>query len=497
MLLPPAASSLLELKLERAFPSHGSMQQLHLHRLHDFDRHRRKFSPPGVNHVINFSLQGSFNPFESGIYYTTLILGSPPREFRVQIDTGSDITWISCVSCSGCPVTSVLPVQLSYFDPGTSSTSSLISCSDRRCGSLIQSRDATCNVVNNRCSYRVQYEDGDTTTGPHYNVHLQSISVNGQMLRINPGVFSSAMIDSGTSLAYLPEEAYNSFADAIAVGIPKSAHVVPYEGDNCYLTNISVADIFPPASLNFADGASLALRPQDYLIRGDLVKDFTTTTTINNNMPPPLKINKDSHLIKKSSSLSSSPPSSSSTSSSSTSSSLMVNTGMAPRVVTSNKPPQRHPVIIYTHSPKVIHTHPRDFMALVQKLTGQSRSEDDGGGSNNNNPPPPRQPKQEPVSHRENVMVGNEDNEASSVITEDNNCSSSIGENQVNSCFAAAPLIMEPPMNPYMANLPVFPPPSSSEFMYPSQPLLNYSNSLFFSHNMRASLEGVNEFHEF
>ncbi|GMH01904.1 hypothetical protein Nepgr_003743 [Nepenthes gracilis] len=34
--------------------------------------------------------------------------------------------------------------------------------------------------------------------------------------------------------------------------------------------------------------------------------------------------------------------------------------------------PRREPVIIYTHSPKVIHTHARDFMALVQELTGLS-----------------------------------------------------------------------------------------------------------------------------
>ncbi|KAK9060020.1 hypothetical protein SSX86_020724 [Deinandra increscens subsp. villosa] len=32
----------------------------------------------------------------------------------------------------------------------------------------------------------------------------------------------------------------------------------------------------------------------------------------------------------------------------------------------------RKPVIIYTRSPKVIHTKPHDFMALVQKLTGHS-----------------------------------------------------------------------------------------------------------------------------
>ncbi|KAA0034563.1 VQ motif-containing protein 8 [Cucumis melo var. makuwa] len=41
------------------------------------------------------------------------------------------------------------------------------------------------------------------------------------------------------------------------------------------------------------------------------------------------------------------------------------------------KPQLRQPLIIYTHSPKIIHTHPKDFMALVQRLTGF-------------NPPPPQ-----------------------------------------------------------------------------------------------------------
>ncbi|XP_028768242.1 VQ motif-containing protein 8, chloroplastic-like [Neltuma alba] len=36
----------------------------------------------------------------------------------------------------------------------------------------------------------------------------------------------------------------------------------------------------------------------------------------------------------------------------------------------------RKPVIIYTHSPKTIHTKPEDFMALVQKLTGKPRPKD-------------------------------------------------------------------------------------------------------------------------
>jgi len=63
--------------------------------------------------------------------------------------------------------------------------------------------------------------------------------------------------------------------------------------------------------------------------------------------PTPLRVNKESHKIKK------------------------------PPVVTlpSQLPaPPRQPVIIYTVSPKVIHTTPSDFMSLVQRLTGSSSS---------------------------------------------------------------------------------------------------------------------------
>lgn len=64
--------------------------------------------------------------------------------------------------------------------------------------------------------------------------------------------------------------------------------------------------------------------------------------------PTPLKVSKDSHKLKKPSFL---PP---------------------------NAPPaaqRRPPVIIYTVSPKIIHTKPSEFMSLVQRLTGCSASD--------------------------------------------------------------------------------------------------------------------------
>lgn len=70
---------------------------------------------------------------------------------------------------------------------------------------------------------------------------------------------------------------------------------------------------------------------------------------VNGIRPSPLRINKDSHVIQKSSSL---------------------------HKVKQEQNQQRQPVIIYTHSPQVIHTNPKDFMALVQKLTGSGSESD-------------------------------------------------------------------------------------------------------------------------
>ena len=63
--------------------------------------------------------------------------------------------------------------------------------------------------------------------------------------------------------------------------------------------------------------------------------------------PTPLRISKDSHKIKK-------PP-------------------LAPQPLQPQAPP-RQPIIIYTVSPKIIHSTPADFMSLVQRLTGSSSS---------------------------------------------------------------------------------------------------------------------------
>ncbi|PSR86531.1 Aspartic proteinase-like protein [Actinidia chinensis var. chinensis] len=363
------------LTLERAFPT-TSEGGLGLSQLRERDRVRHRRFLQSSSGVVDFPVEGTYDPYLVGLYFTRVQLGSPPTEFHVQIDTGSDVLWVSCNSCNGCPTSSGLQIPLNFFSPMNSETAKLISCSDQRCALGAQSADSGCSTQNNQCSYTFQYGDGSGTSGyyvsdlmhletvvgntltsnssasivfgcstsqtgdltksdraidgifgfgqqglsvisqlssqgitpktfshclkgsnggggvlvlgeivepnivysplvpsqPHYNLYLQSIAVNGQTLAIDPSVFATSsnrgtIVDSGTTLAYLAEEAYDPFVSAITAAVSQSVSPHLSKGIQCYLTTSSVSEIFPTVSLNFAGGASMFLKPEDYLLQ--------------------------------------------------------------------------------------------------------------------------------------------------------------------------------------------------------------------------------------
>nr|XP_043609435.1 aspartic proteinase 36-like [Erigeron canadensis] len=373
------------LTLERAFAV-NDVVELNQLKFRDSLRHSRilqqqQQQQPSVASVVDFPVQGTYDPYRVGLYFTRVQLGSPPKEYYVQIDTGSDVLWVSCNQCNGCPKSSGLQIPIQFYDPSSSSTASLVSCSDQRCTLGTQSSDSSCSGSSNQCSYTFQYGDGSGTSGyyvadeihldtivgdstssnasasivfgcsttqtgdltksdravdgifgfgqqglsviaqlssqgvspdafshclvgngagggilvlgqiiepnmvytplipsqPHYNLNLLSISVNGQTLSIDPSMFATSssrggtIIDSGTTLAYLAEEAYDPFVDAITKFVSQSVQPLMSKGNQCYLVTSSTPDIFPTVSLNFAGGASMILRPQDYLLQQNSV----------------------------------------------------------------------------------------------------------------------------------------------------------------------------------------------------------------------------------
>ncbi|XP_071730814.1 aspartic proteinase 36-like [Rutidosis leptorrhynchoides] len=363
------------LKLERAVPHND---QIELSQLRDRDtlRHCRFLKQDEQQHfskdVIDFAVKGTYDPYIVGLYYTKVQLGSPPKEYYVQVDTGSDVLWVSCKDCKGCPTSSGLKVPIVFFDPESSSTSSLVSSSDKMCSIGIESDEAV--STKKQCTYTFKYGDGSSTSGyyvsdlihldmmsdntnvssqvmfgcstaqsgelsrperavdgifgfgqqglsvikqlasqgaapdafshclvgdgdgggilvlgqildphmvysplvsseTHYSLELHSISVNNQTLKIDSSVFRSShnrkgtIIDSGTTLGYLAEQAYDPFVEAITKSVSQSVHAVESKGYHCYITKNSVSEMFPSVSLNFAGDASMVLKPENYLLK--------------------------------------------------------------------------------------------------------------------------------------------------------------------------------------------------------------------------------------
>ena len=185
--------------------------------------------------------------------------------------------------------------------------------------------------------------------------------------------------------------------------------------------------------------------------------------------PSPLKINKASHFIHKSSS------------SSTTSMSTVLSDSAAPA-----KQQQRRPVIIYTHSPKIIHTQARDFMALVQKLTGVSRPNDDEPTAQPDHHHHHHQPHKSDIkslsleggNDRNVKPVSHDDNDSSSALT-DENCgggSGSGGKGSSSSLFSPNLNQNQNQTNQYFADIPLFTPNSSSFFCSP-RPVYRYPDS--------------------
>ncbi|KAL2324097.1 hypothetical protein Fmac_023155 [Flemingia macrophylla] len=150
---------------------------------------------------------------------------------------------------------------------------------------------------------------------------------------------------------------------------------------------------------------------------------------INGPRPSPLLINKDSHKIRKASTIDHEDA----------------------------KLNKAQPIIIYTHSPKIIHTKAKDFMALVQRLTGRSRTNDDYVSSAASLPQEPSDNFRLSLSDGSN---NNTNTETSSALRR--------GDDSTNvqrgiSCLD-------------FADMPLFTP-NSSDFFCSSRPVFKYSDS--------------------
>ncbi|EXC29956.1 Aspartic proteinase-like protein 2 [Morus notabilis] len=335
---------------------------------HDVRRHRRILS------AVDLELGGNGLPSETGLYYARIGIGSPSTNYYVQVDTGSDILWVNCIGCEKCPKKSNLGIDLTLYDPKSSTTSKYVNCDQDFCTSTYDGQLPGCRPEL-LCQYNVVYGDGSSTAGyfvkdalhfnkvtgnrqtattngsvifgcgakqsgelgtssealdgilgfgqanssvlsqlalagkvkkefahcldtisgggifaigevvqprvnktplvpnqAHYNVNMKEITVGGDVLDLPTDTFDTAdgkgtIIDSGTTLAYLPEVVYDSLMSKVMSQQPGLKLHTVEDQFSCFQFTGNVDDGFPIVKFRFDKSLTLTVYPHEYLFQ--------------------------------------------------------------------------------------------------------------------------------------------------------------------------------------------------------------------------------------
>ncbi|CAN4101926.1 unnamed protein product [Withania somnifera] len=116
--------------------------------------------PPWKKHSnlgssVVFPLVG--NVYPKGYYQVTLNVGQPPKPYFLDIDTGSDLTWLQCdAPCAKC-----VPAPHSPYKPNKN----IVKCKDPICAALHSPANHPCHTLDDQCDYEVEYADHCSSLG--------------------------------------------------------------------------------------------------------------------------------------------------------------------------------------------------------------------------------------------------------------------------------------------------------------------------------------------
>ncbi|XP_052206574.1 aspartic proteinase 36 [Diospyros lotus] len=344
----------------------GSNRSLSALREHDALRHLQMLAG------VDLPLGGTGRPDAVGLYYAKIGIGTPPKDYYVQVDTGSDMMWVNCIQCEDCPKRGYNGLELTLYNPNDSLTGQYISCGHEFCLEINNPPISSC-VANASCTYAEEYGDGSYSTGyivedvvqydrvsgdlqtksangsvifgcgarqsedlgsseealdgilgfgksnssmisqlassgrvrkmfahcldgvngggifvighvvqpkvnttplipyqPHYSVHMTAVEVDRDFLNLPTDLFGIAdkkgtIIDSGTTLAYLPEVIYEPLVRKILSWQPDLKLQTVHEQYTCFQYSDSIDDGFPNVTLHFGSSLLLKVYPHEYL----------------------------------------------------------------------------------------------------------------------------------------------------------------------------------------------------------------------------------------
>ncbi|XP_070669507.1 aspartic proteinase Asp1-like isoform X2 [Malus domestica] len=119
-----------------------------------------------------FPLHGNVYPL--GYYSVSITIGHPAKRFDLDIDTGSDLTWVQCdAPCTGC----TKPREHLYKP-----SNNLLGCGHPLCVAFHSPASYPCKTPDDQCDYEVEYADHGSSLGVLVNDYFPLKFTNGSQL---------------------------------------------------------------------------------------------------------------------------------------------------------------------------------------------------------------------------------------------------------------------------------------------------------------------------
>ncbi|MED6112730.1 Beta-site APP-cleaving enzyme [Stylosanthes scabra] len=120
----------------------------------------------------DFSSKVTYDP-KSDLYIASYSIGTPPQKVVAFIDTASDLIWTN---------------SKTTFKPGSSTTYTVLPCNDKKFCQKLNQR--TCKLKDPKCTYKIKYADGASTTGVISQDKFSFDADPGQSSSIDVGLLS-------------------------------------------------------------------------------------------------------------------------------------------------------------------------------------------------------------------------------------------------------------------------------------------------------------------
>ncbi|CAN6224868.1 unnamed protein product [Urochloa humidicola] len=257
------------LRSRGAAPSH--VEILHRDRVRATSIHRKLAAPSAVNAArasksVRLLARWATDSLGTNNYVVTVGLGTPPRQFTVEFDTGSDLSWVQCKPCNHC-----YEQHDPLFDPSKSSTYSAVSCGARECRDLGDDL-RTCSSPGDACRFEVAYADGSVTDGGLARDTL-TLPAAAEADAIPGFVFGCGHDNAGNfgtedGLIGLGRKSVSLYSQAAGrYGGPGFSYCLPSSSSGAGYLSLGVGAAAPPANTRFTPMVPSRDMPSLYFVR--------------------------------------------------------------------------------------------------------------------------------------------------------------------------------------------------------------------------------------